>query len=207
MADDLLWFHGKINREQARHILLNSERRREGLFLVRETPNHPGTYVLSLWAKGTDMHYQIQHHGDAHFAIDDGPVFQGVDDLIRHYKLKPDGLPSRLVEFCSGTYPPAVIRKRCETELHKAAYEGQAQRVRRLLGDAAGDLNGKNASGATPLHVAASRGHEDVVLALVQHGADVRLRDNNGATPLQVSGVRLHDLLSGNGSDNLFGKG
>jgi tyrosine-protein kinase len=186
MAEDMIWFHGKINREQARHILSSAERRREGLFLVRETPNHPGTFVLSLWANGQDKHYQIQHHGDAHFAIDDGPVFQGVDDLIRHYKKKSDGLPTRLVEFCPGTYPPPAIRTRCETELHKRAYEGQVQVVRRLLGESVGDLNGKNASGATPLHVAASRGHEDVVLALIQHGADVRLRDNNGTTPLQV---------------------
>lgn len=189
MSDDLLWFHGKINREQARHILFYAARRREGIFLVRESPNHPGTYVLSLWAKGQDMHFQIQHHGDAHFAIDDGPVFQGVDDLIRHYKQRPDGLPTRLVECCPGTFPPSVIRKRCDTELHRAAFDGQAQRVRRHLGENPGDLNGKNANGATALHVAASRGHDDVVMALLQHHADVKIRDNNGTTPLQVRSV------------------
>ena len=191
------WFHGKISREAAEHILLSSKRRREGLFLVRERPNEPGTYALSLFARGQAKHYQIQHMGDYHYAIDDGPVFQGIDELVRHYCDKADGLPTRLFDFCPGNVPPAAIRKRYETDLHRAAYDGDIQRVSRLCREMAPEqLNARNPSGATPLFLAASRGHADTVGALVRVSADVKVRDNSGTTPLQVHIENISQLIN-----------
>ncbi|KAF2293847.1 hypothetical protein GH714_005101 [Hevea brasiliensis] len=41
-----------------------------------------------------------------------------------------------------------------------------------------------DSKGRTPLHIAASKGHEDCVLALLRHGCNIHLRDVNGNTAL-----------------------
>ena len=40
---------------------------------------------------------------------------------------------------------------------------------------------------ATPLHLAANQGHEDVVLLLLENGADVNAKDGNGYTPMHFA--------------------
>jgi len=52
-----------------------------------------------------------------------------------------------------------------------------------LIG-AGADVNVVNDSGATPLHLAARRGHIKVVELLVEHKADVNAKDKQGRTPL-----------------------
>ncbi|XP_065870572.1 potassium channel AKT2/3 [Euphorbia lathyris] len=41
-----------------------------------------------------------------------------------------------------------------------------------------------DSKGRTPLHIAASKGHEDCVLALLRHGCNIHLKDVNGNTAL-----------------------
>ena len=57
------------------------------------------------------------------------------------------------------------------TDLHSAAFEGDAERVRELLKKGA-DPNVRDEDGDTPLHDAASVGHVNVVRLLLEHGAD-----------------------------------
>lgn len=48
-------------------------------------------------------------------------------------------------------------------------------------------------AGQTPLHIAASRGHKNMVEYLLQNGADVNAQDANGNTPLHLSAARGHE--------------
>ena len=50
--------------------------------------------------------------------------------------------------------------------------------------------------GATPLHIAASRGATPVASALIDNGADVQAKDADGRTPLDIATARGHvDIL------------
>lgn len=46
-----IWFHGQINRAEAERLLVN-----DGDFLVRESPNSEGQYVLSGMQDNTRKH-------------------------------------------------------------------------------------------------------------------------------------------------------
>ena len=86
----------------------------------------------------------------------------------------------------------------CTPDLHKAAREGDADRVRKLL-DAGADVNGRNSSkavkllsGGTPLqwtslHYAAYYGHLEIAEILISRGADLDADDPYYSTPLYLA--------------------
>lgn len=153
---------------------------------MRESVRSPGNYVLSLFAQGQDLHFQIKNHGDAYFSIDDGPVYQGLESVIQHYRNQPDGLPCKLTTFCPASLPPPAARKRCDTELHRAVSEGNTSKVKKLLSANAQDINARNEAGLTPTFDACQRGLEDIARLLIQQGADCKTRDNQQNTPLKA---------------------
>ena len=58
------------------------------------------------------------------------------------------------------------------------------------------DVNYREAEhGSTPLYVAARQGHDAVVRALLDAGADKDLMKNNGGTPLHVAAAMGHDAV------------
>lgn len=59
------------------------------------------------------------------------------------------------------------------------------------------DLNLKDYSGQTPLHVAARRGHAAVVTMLLQRGADVDARNEDGQSPLLLAVRGRHQSVIG----------
>jgi len=73
-----------------------------------------------------------------------------------------------------------------QTDLHKAAYEGDAEKVKELLKKGA-DPNIKDEKGRTPLHEAAYWGRLDVVRLLLVRGADPTVKDKDGRTPLDLA--------------------
>jgi len=73
------------------------------------------------------------------------------------------------------------------TALHQAAYVGAAAAVQELL-NAGASVNARNMTYAqTPLHVACSRNHRDVVHLLLEHGSDPSFQDRDGLSSLGIS--------------------
>ncbi|MDT7870811.1 MAG: ankyrin repeat domain-containing protein, partial [Thermoproteus sp.] len=77
------------------------------------------------------------------------------------------------------------------TDLHSAAFVGDAERVRELLKKGA-DPNVRDESGDTPLHKAADEGRVDVVRLLLERGADPNVKNENGDTPLHWAAYKGH---------------
>ncbi len=116
---NLLWFHGKITRETAVHILQENGNT-EGLFLVRESTTAPGDFVVSLVHDSQPQHFQIHCLGDFYYQVDNGPLYHGLDALVNFYMEGANGLSTRLYEFCKGEVPPATARRRGRTTpLHR----------------------------------------------------------------------------------------
>jgi ankyrin repeat protein len=70
------------------------------------------------------------------------------------------------------------------TEFFQAVASGNVERVRAALASDPGFARVKDHDGATPLHYACLNGHRPIVLALLEHGADVNTRDGRfDATP------------------------
>ena len=186
------WFHGRITRENAAHLVM-SPGSPAGYFLVRESLRMPGSFVLTMWADNTVHHFQIVGHGDGWFSVDNGPLFQGLDKLIHHYRFKSDGLPQKLAKFVRGHSPPLSARQRVLTLLHKAVASKDYHGVSRIVSGpstlAEGTVDSQNAEGQTPIHEAAKRGYIDILNMLLEHKPDLTIRDSKGATPLHVRGM------------------
>ncbi|XP_046558367.1 putative ankyrin repeat protein RF_0381 [Haliotis rubra] len=71
--------------------------------------------------------------------------------------------------------------------LHVACIHGSASIVNFILLKHVVDINGRGKYGRTPVMLAAEFGNSDVFELLVQHGADVTLRDDDGNNILHVS--------------------
>jgi len=69
-------------------------------------------------------------------------------------------------------------------EIHNAARNGNLDKVKSLLANNPELLNARDNKGSTPLHSAVSKGREDVVLFLIEMGADIDTKNKNGLTPL-----------------------
>ena len=71
--------------------------------------------------------------------------------------------------------------------IHDAVLDGDFDEVQRQL-DAGVGVNEESSKGLTPLHYAASAGHNDIVELLIERGANVNATDSGkGATPLDYA--------------------
>ena len=185
------WYHGKITRENAAHLVSSGPMGRcEGLFLVRESIRMPGSFVLTMWARNQVHHFQIVGHGDGWFSVDNGPLFQGLDELVHHYQCQADGLPSQLHDFIVGNPPPSSVKRRQEKELHRAVMNRDTVSVARLLSNPetpiSGNVDSQNGEGSTPVHEAAKKGYTDLLEIMLQKKPDLTIRDSKGSTALHV---------------------
>nr|XP_021482700.1 60 kDa lysophospholipase isoform X1 [Meriones unguiculatus] len=77
-----------------------------------------------------------------------------------------------------------------------AAHAGDLDTLQ-AFSELGGDLNLKDYSGQTPLHVAARRGHTAAVSVLLQRGADVNARNEDGQSPLLLAVRGRHQDIIG----------
>ncbi|HEY6923505.1 MAG TPA: ankyrin repeat domain-containing protein [Steroidobacteraceae bacterium] len=68
-------------------------------------------------------------------------------------------------------------------DFYKAAETGDLGRVNEVLAEGNVDVNMLDAKGRSPLILAISRGHVEIVKALLAHGADPAKADGHGVTP------------------------
>ncbi|KAE9606094.1 putative potassium channel, voltage-dependent, EAG/ELK/ERG, ankyrin repeat-containing [Lupinus albus] len=80
-------------------------------------------------------------------------------------------------------------------KVNSAAFHGDLYQLKGLI-RAGADPNKTDYDGRSPLHLAASRGHEDITLFLIQEGVDINLRDNFGNTPLLEAVKNGHDQVA-----------
>jgi ankyrin repeat protein len=89
--------------------------------------------------------------------------------------------------------------------LYYAALCGFRDTIERLIDTSPEDVNASGGTHVTPLHAASARGHLDVAVFLMEHGADLNARDNEGETPLHVASrsrhARVIRALLGRGAD------
>ena len=73
------------------------------------------------------------------------------------------------------------------TALHLAAWMGHNQIVTLLIHHPLSDVNVSDKYGGTALYYAAGSGYRDVVISLMDAGADPLIRCYHGKTPLEVA--------------------
>ncbi|CAN6208081.1 unnamed protein product [Urochloa humidicola] len=86
--------------------------------------------------------------------------------------------------------------------VNSAAFYGDLNQLKSLI-RAGADPKNTDYDGRTPLHLAASRGYEDVVQFLIGEGVDINLADQFGNTPLLEAVKQGHERVAA----LLFGKG
>ncbi len=79
------------------------------------------------------------------------------------------------------------------TPLHNAARDGDTEAVKKLLRQGASVYAVTTASGVTPLILAATAGHEQIVEVLLDAGAAVNTADKTGGTALLYASAKGHD--------------
>ena len=83
---------------------------------------------------------------------------------------------------------------------HAAAYDGDSVLAQRWI-DQSGPqelpqlLLSPDMHGATPLHLAAMRGHDPLARTLVDEGSDVDAADNDGRTPLHLAAAAVSSTI------------
>jgi len=85
---------------------------------------------------------------------------------------------------------PALTDRQGRTALWHSASQGSLSAVRRLVRQS--PLDSADAEGTTPLAVAAARGHETVVAALLGAGTDTRIASGSGNLPLHLAAAAGH---------------
>jgi len=85
----------------------------------------------------------------------------------------------------AGCSPP--LKHSAYREIHAAARDGDAAQVAADLAQNPGDLNLPDDAGLTPLHLAASSCHTNVVVLLLDKGAKIDSTEKSGATPLHFA--------------------
>ncbi|CAK7324876.1 unnamed protein product [Dovyalis caffra] len=108
-------------------------------------------------------------------------LLEGKDDNIRNELLESD-----VTLYIEKSESELAMRLNC------AAFDGDYYRLKRLIG-AGADPNKADYDRRSPLHIAASKGYEDITVLLIEQRVDVNLSDKFGNTPLLEAIKGGHD--------------
>jgi hypothetical protein len=95
------WYHGNIGRDVADRAIAKSGHV-DGKYLLREK-DRGASYALSMSYRSVTKHYKIDKRKTSRgevFAIEEGPTFDNLMDLVAHYHNKTDGLLCKLSVPC-----------------------------------------------------------------------------------------------------------
>eukprot|EP00276_Gloeochaete_wittrockiana_P009186 CAMPEP_0184647820 /NCGR_PEP_ID=MMETSP0308-20130426/4830_1 /TAXON_ID=38269 /ORGANISM="Gloeochaete witrockiana, Strain SAG 46.84" /LENGTH=664 /DNA_ID=CAMNT_0027079133 /DNA_START=1046 /DNA_END=3040 /DNA_ORIENTATION=- len=129
-------------------------------------------------------------------AISECTVYQltkdAFDDVLEHFPDDLDQIRKNAIQLTQSIMRSShfdllkALMERVKAEriasLCFAAHNGDTERLQRLL--ASVDVNMRDYSFRTPLHVAASEGNMNVCVMLLEYGAEPLLPDRNGETPI-----------------------
>jgi len=91
---------------------------------------------------------------------------------------------------------PSVKGRKGDTPLHFAARRGNEEIVVVLLQHSKVNVNGKDVSGKTALHLACSEGHRKVCQQLLNYGADIKAVAGDKTTPLHCAILNGHSQVA-----------
>ena len=72
------------------------------------------------------------------------------------------------------------------SDLHKAAYQGDKERLEELLADGDQDVNLRDEIGNSALHIAVENMHNDLVELLLKNGLSANAKSDKGSIPLHL---------------------
>jgi ankyrin repeat protein len=136
--------------------------------------------VRLLMEHGADARQGIWPHRDATSALTVATE-RGYDDIVEIIR--------REEERREASRRPDPIEAPALHRLFEAAAEGETQALAILQANQA-VIHERGPNGWTPLHLAAGFLYEDMIVWLIDHGADVNARNNGGNLPLDVRGSR-----------------
>lgn len=87
------WYHGTVGRAEA-IALLASTGNKDGSFVVRFS-DRSNADILTMIYNEKNYHFQVRREGQYYY-IDDGPLLDSLEQVVEHYSLMPDGLPTTL---------------------------------------------------------------------------------------------------------------
>ncbi|KAL7062744.1 hypothetical protein AAHC03_029 [Spirometra sp. Aus1] len=185
------WFHGNISREDTECLLKHTGQ--NGTFLIRYSISTQ-KYVLSVIHNQQLYHYPIEELLDGFYQVNGtNAKYLGIDLLVSEFRRANNCIVCSLGKpIVGGKPPPHITVYGTTNELHHAVRKANLKGVRDLLTRVASSnvslgeyINEKSAdSGATPLIEAAKTGSNDIVRLLLDHEAQVNLRDCGGFTAL-----------------------
>lgn len=122
--------------------------------------------------------------------------------LVCNLPLSNDGLPAlhlacklghvALLDFLMKVCDINLTDVQGYTAMHYAAAKGHVAIVKKLMISYGGKLDLRSSSGCTPLWLAASHGHVDVLQVLIDHKADIEATDHHHRTPLLQAAKNGH---------------
>ena len=93
----------------------------------------------------------------------------------------------RMVRLCLMVCSLSFFDGCLEEPIHKAAYEGDLEKVKEIIDRDPNQINVQDATDFTPLHLASGKGHIEIVEFLLNHGADINAESLLGDTPLIIA--------------------